>query len=349
MKLRIALIPSYEPDDALLKVVDELLENSFTVVVVNDGSPSSYNEVFEKLPKEVNYLSYETNMGKGHALKHGLSYIKDHFDNDSVVVSLDSDGQHKVSDAMRIVEVCENEGGLVLGSRHFGKGTPFKSKFGNWMARTTFLLSTRHKIYDTQTGLRAFDFSLIETMLEVKGERYEYEMNVLLDSVRKGIHIKEERIETIYLNNNAGTHYNPFKDTMRIFKEVIKFSISSLIGFLVDFSLYSLLYFVLTKSGFEWEHTALMCHAIARVFSASVNFTINYHLVFKKRETVWKALLKYTGLALFILFGGMGILWVLTELWGWNPYLAKIIVEVTMFIVSWLVQRLFVFRKRKNK
>ena len=349
MKNRIALIPSYEPDDALLKVVDELLENSFTVVVVNDGSPSSYNEVFEKLPKEVNYLSYETNMGKGHALKHGLSYIKDHFDNDSVVVSLDSDGQHKVSDAMRIVEVCENEGGLVLGSRHFGKGTPFKSKFGNWMARTTFLLSTRHKIYDTQTGLRAFDFSLIETMLEVKGERYEYEMNVLLDSVRKGIHIKEERIETIYLNNNAGTHYNPFKDTMRIFKEVIKFSISSLIGFLVDFSLYSLLYFVLTKSGFEWEHTALMCHAIARVFSASVNFTINYHLVFKKRETVWKALLKYTGLALFILFGGMGILWVLTELWGWNPYLAKIIVEVTMFIVSWLVQRLFVFRKRKNK
>ena len=349
MKRRIALIPSYEPDDALLKVVDELLENNFTVVVVNDGSPFSYNEVFEKLPKEVHYLSYETNMGKGHALKHGLSYINDNFDNDSVIVTLDSDGQHKVSDAMKIVEVCENEGGLVLGSRHFGKGTPFKSRFGNWMARTTFLISTHHKIYDTQTGLRAFDYSLIETMLEVKGERYEYEMNVLLDSIRKGIHIKEERIETIYLNNNAGTHYNPFKDTMRIFKEVIKFSISSLIGFLVDFGLYSLLYFVLTKAGFDWEHTALMCHAIARVFSASVNFTINYHLVFKKRETVWKALLKYTGLALFILFGGMGILWVLTELWGWNPYLAKILVEVTMFIVSWLVQRLFVFRKRKNK
>jgi putative flippase GtrA len=127
------------------------------------------------------------------------------------------------------------------------------------------------------------------------------------------------------------------------------FSLSSLIGFLVDYSLYSLLLFILTEAGFEWEHRALMCHAIARVVSASVNFTINYHLVFKKRETVWKALLKYTGLALFILFGGMGILYVLTELWGWNPYLAKILVEVTMFIVSWLVQRLFVFRKRKNQ
>ena len=348
MNKRIALIPSYEPNDALLKVVDELLKEDFTVVVVNDGSGVSYNEIFDQLPNEVHYLSYETNMGKGHALKHGLAYIKDNFDTDSVIVTLDSDGQHKVSDAIKVVERCEQEGGIILGSRHFGKGTPFKSRFGNWMARITFLISTHHKIYDTQTGLRAFDFSLIETMLEVKGERYEYEMNVLLDSIRKGISIKEEKIETIYLDNNSGTHYNPFKDTMRIFKEVIKFSISSLIGFLVDFGLYSLLLFILTETGFEWEHKALMCHAIARVVSASVNFTINYHLVFKKRETIWKALLKYTGLALFILFGGMGILWILTELWGWNPYLAKIIVEVTMFIISWLVQRLFVFRKRKK-
>ena len=345
MKNRIALIPSYEPDDALLKVVDELLENSFTVVVVNDGSPSSYNEVFEKLPKEVNYLSYETNMGKGHALKHGLSYIKNHFDNDSVIVTLDSDGQHKVSDAMRIVEVCENEGGLVLGSRHFGKGTPFKSRFGNWMARTTFLLSTRHKIYDTQTGLRAFDFSLIETMLEAKGERYEYEMNVLLDSVRKGIHIKEETIETIYLDNNAGTHYNPFKDTMRIFKEVLKFSASSLIGFLVDYAIFALL----TLIPCEWAHWVLLCVIFARVVSATVNFTINYHLVFKKRETFWRAFLKYAGLAIFILGCNLFFMWLLHEHWGMNEYLAKIIVEVTLFITSWLVQRLFVFRRRKKK
>ena len=345
MKLRIALIPSYEPDDALLKVVDELLENNFTVVVVNDGSPSSYNEVFEKLPKEVHYLSYETNMGKGHALKHGLSYINDNFDNDSVIVTLDSDGQHKVNDAMKIVEVCENEGGLVLGSRHFGKGTPFKSRFGNWMARTTFLISTHHKIYDTQTGLRAFDFSLIETMLEVKGERYEYEMNVLLDSIRKGIHIKEETIETIYLNNNAGTHYNPFKDTMRIFKEVIKFSASSLIGFLVDYALFSLLTLIPTG----WDHWVLACNIFARIVSASINFTINYHLVFKSQQKVWVAIIRYALLAIFILACNTTLLWLLVEQAGWNEYLAKILVEVTMFIVSWLVQRLFVFRKRKNK
>ena len=345
MKHRIALIPSYEPDDALLKVVEELLAHSFKVVVVNDGSGHDYDGIFAQLPKEVNYLFYETNMGKGYALKHGLEFIKNNYEADSIIVTLDSDGQHKVSDAIKVCDRCEEEGGLVLGSRHFGKGTPFKSRFGNWMARTTFLISTHHKIYDTQTGLRAFDYELIEQMLEVKGNRYEYEMNVLLDAIRKGITVKEETIETIYLDNNAGTHYSPFKDTLRIFKEVIKFSASSLIGFLVDYSIFALLMLIPC----EWEHWVLASHAIARVISASVNFTINYHLVFKKRETLWKALLKYTGLALFILFGGMGLLWLLSEQWGWNPYLAKILVEVTMFIVSWLVQRLFVFRKRKNK
>ena len=136
MKDRIALIPSYEPDEALLKVVDELLANSFKVVVVNDGSNVTYNHIFEQLPIMVHYLHYETNMGKGFALKHGLQHIRMNFDPDSIVVTLDSDGQHKVKDAIRVCDLCEEKGGLVLGSRHFDKGTPFKSRFGNWMSFT---------------------------------------------------------------------------------------------------------------------------------------------------------------------------------------------------------------------
>ena len=344
MRKRIALIPSYEPDDNLLKVVTELLENSFTVVVVNDGSSEQYNEIFNKLPKEVHYLAYEVNQGKGHALKYGFSYIKDHFDEDTIIVTLDSDGQHRVSDAMKICDVCEENNGIVLGSRYFGKGTPRKSRFGNFMARITFLISTRHKVYDTQTGLRAFDYSLLERLISIKGERYEYEMNVLLDAVRHNIPLKEERIETIYINDNAGTHYNPFKDTLRIFKEVIKFSLSSLIGFLVDYAAFTLL----TLIPVSWEHWTLACNVIARIISASVNFTINYKLVFKSKEKVWIAILKYALLAIFILGCNTALLWLLVEQAGMNKYLAKVIVEITMFITSWLVQRLFVFRKKKQ-
>ena len=345
MKYRIALIPSYEPDDALLKVVDELLANSFKVVVVNDGSKITFDEVFNKLPNDVNYLHYETNMGKGFALKHGLQFIRSNFHEDSIVVTLDSDGQHKVKDAIRVCDLCEEKGGLVLGSRHFDKGTPFKSRFGNWMARTSFLLSTKHKIYDTQTGLRAFEYPLIEKMQLVRGNRYEYEMNVLLDMIVHNIPIREVKIDTIYVDNNSGTHYNPFKDTMRIFKELIKFSASSLIGFGVDYALFALL----TLFNVPFEHWILMCTIIARVISASVNFTINYHLVFKKRETLWMALIKYAGLALFILGCNLLLMWLLYEKAGMNEYLAKIIVEITLFITSWLVQRLFVFRKRRKQ
>ena len=344
MKKRIALIPSYEPDGALLQVVSELLSNPFIVVVVNDGSNSSFDEIFKQLPSEVHYLSYKENHGKGYALKYGFKYIRDYLKLDTTVVTMDSDGQHKVADAIKICDACEQVGGLVLGSRYFGKGTPFKSRFGNFMARTSFLISTRHKIYDTQTGLRAFNTSLLDMFIHVKGNRYEYEMNVLLEAIRQEVPINEERIETIYLDNNSGTHYNPFKDTWRIFKEVIKFSASSLIGFLVDYGVFTLL--TLIKPG--WEHWVLLCVILARIVSATVNFTINYNLVFKKRETLWLAFVKYAGLAVFILGCNLFLMWLLYEQAGMNEYLAKIIVEVTLFITSWLVQRLFVFRKRRK-
>ena len=346
MNNRVALVPSYEPDFNLLDVAKELLENDFNVVVVNDGSGEKYNEVFDKLPKEVHYLSYETNGGKGYALKYGMKYIKDNFD-DCVVVTMDSDGQHKVKDAICICEECELQeiDSLILGSRFFDKKAPFKSRFGNFMARTSFLISTHHKIYDTQTGLRAFKSNLLDMMIDIKGDRYEYEMNVLLEAIKREVPIKEVKIETIYINNNAGTHYNPFKDTMKIFKEVIKFSLSSLIGFGVDYAAFTLL----TLIPSEWPYWLIMCNIIARIISASVNFTINYKLVFKSKSNVLLAIVKYACLALFILGCGTLFLWLLVDKAGMNKYIAKILVEVTMFIISWLIQRLFVFRKGKKE
>ncbi len=346
MNNRVALVPSYEPDFNLLDVAKELLENDFNVVVVNDGSGEKYNEVFGKLPKEVHYLSYETNGGKGYALKYGMKYIKDNFE-DCVVVTMDSDGQHKVKDAIRICEECELQetDSLLLGSRFFDKKAPFKSRFGNFMARTSFLISTHHKIYDTQTGLRAFKSNSLDMMINIKGDRYEYEMNVLLEAIKREVPIKEVKIETIYINNNASTHYNPFKDTMKIFKEVIKFSLSSLIGFGVDYAAFTLL----TLIPSEWPYWLIMCNIIARVISASVNFTINYKLVFKSKSNVLLAIVKYACLALFILGCGTLFLWLLVDKAGMNKYLAKILVEVTMFIISWLIQRLFVFRKGKKE
>ena len=342
---RIALIPSYEPDDALLKIVNELLEHDFNVVVVNDGSSTKYNEIFDKLPKEVHYLNYEVNQGKGYALKYGFNYIKQTFDKDTIVVTMDSDGQHTVKDALSVCEKCEEVGGLVLGSRHFDKSTPIKSRFGNWMARTTFLLFAHHKIYDTQTGLRAVTYDLIDDLILIKGNRYEYEINVLLEFVRNNILISEVPIETIYIDGNSGTHYSPFKDTMKIFAKIIKFSISSFIGFLVDIGMFALLSLF---NGVGIANWLTIKNVSARIVSASVNFTINYRVVFKSKEHIILAILKYAVLAAMILLCGTKLLNLLVNESGINEFLAKIFVEVTMFLISYLVQNSFVFREKRK-
>ena len=355
MKLRVALVPSYEPETVLLDVVNELITNNFTVVVVNDGSAHDFDGVFSQLPSDVHYLSYEVNHGKGYALKYGFQYIKDNFD-DCIVVTLDSDGQHKVMDAVKICDECEKaeEPTIVLGSRFFDKTAPFKSRFGNFMASMSFLISTHHKIYDTQTGLRAFNSDLLERLIGIKGDRYEYEMNVLLDAVRSDITVNEVKIETIYVNDNAGTHYNPFKDTMKIFFEVLKFSAASFAGFVVDFCLFTLFTW-LAKTFFvdpatdAWQYWIIGSNISARIISASVNFTLNYIFVFRSKKKVWKALLEYAVLAAFVLAVNTTFVWLLTSKAGMYEVLAKIIVEGTMFIVSWIIQRLFVFRKKKKE
>lgn len=337
----IALIPSYEPDAALLKIVNELIEAHFEIVVVNDGSDSSYDTIFQKLPNEVHYLSYEKNHGKGYALKYGLNYIKQTFVAPYIVVTMDSDGQHTVTDAIKVCEACKEKGHLIIGSRHFDKKAPLKSRFGNWLARTSFFLSTHHHIYDTQTGLRAFNDTLIDDLKDIKGDRYEYEMNVLLDLIRKDVPVYEVPIATIYINQNAGTHYNPIKDTWKIFIEIVRFSLSSLIGFILDISVFALLS-LLNVLGIP--HWLTFKNVIARIVSASVNFTINYRLVFKSKEKIVLAIIKYAVLAGMILLCGTKLLNLLVIETGLNEFLAKIIVETTMFFISWLVQRSFVFK-----
>ncbi|NLZ15353.1 MAG: glycosyltransferase [Erysipelotrichaceae bacterium] len=343
MKKHIALVPSFEPDDKLLGVIKDLQKFDFEIVVVNDGSGPQFDEIFAKLPQEVTYLSYEKNHGKGYALKHGFSYIFEHFKEDSTIVTLDSDGQHKAEDAYKITLECDKkQNTMVIGSRYFDKKAPLRSRIGNFLARTTFSLSTHHRIYDTQTGLRAFSSSLLKLLINTKGERYEYEMNVLLSAVRHKIQIEEVKIATIYIDNNSGSHYNPLKDSVRIFKEVLKFSVSSLIGFLVDYSIFSLL----NSIKVDWVYWLIACNVIARVISASVNFAINYKFVFQSNTKLWKAILKYVALAIFILGCDTLLLWLLVEYAHLNEYGAKAIVEVIMFTLSWVIQRLFVFRKR---
>ena len=344
----IALIPVFEPEARLLELIEDLKKNNFAaIVVVDDGSGEAYAEVFRKAGEAACVLTHKENRGKGSALKTGLAYIKGQFFGEYVVVTLDADGQHRAADARRVCEEAQNHPeALVLGSREIKKSAPLRSRFGNAITRGVYRLSTGVSVYDTQTGLRAFSDRRLQELLEVPGERYEYEMNVLLTCARMGTPIREMQIATIYLNDNVGSHFNPVKDSARVYREIAKFSASSLLSFFLDYTLYSALLFL--TGGFGSAVSIAVSNITARLVSASVNYTLNRRLVFKNQGNPVKSALRYAGLAAVILFGNTLLLSLLADGLHMNRYAAKLITEVAFFVTSWLAQKFFVFEKSER-
>ena len=331
---KLAIIPAYEPDKKLIELVKELNDNNYNVVVINDGSGKKYKKIYDSLDAKV--IEYKENQGKGYALKKGLEYIKKEYPN-SIIVTMDADGQHLVKDANKLYEyVKEHPKQMALGSRFRSKKTPLRSKIGNTITMVVFKLITGSKIYDTQTGLRAFSSELIPFLLNIEGNRYEYEMNVLLNLNKNRIKSKEIPIEVIYLDNNKASHFRTIKDSYLIYKEIIKFSGSSIISFVIDYILYSIV-FILTKQ-------LILSNILARIISGTVNYIINKNIVFKSKRKTIESALYYIFLAIVILTLNTLILKLLVSFIGINAFLAKIITEVVLFTLSYVVQRRYIFR-----
>lgn len=343
----IALIPAYEPDDRLLNLIRVLCESGFAmIVVVDDGSGEQYAGLFRQAAELTSLVTHTENRGKGRALKTGMTYIKEHCSGEYIVVTLDSDGQHTAADACKVCEAAQqHENALILGSRGLKENTPARSRLGNAVVRQAYSLSTGVCVHDTQTGLRAFSGRLLPVLLAISGERYEYEMNVLLECTRKNIPIIEIEIATIYINNNSGSHFNTIKDSFRVSCEILKFSASSLASFLLDYAMYSLLLALTGALGFPLSLE--VSNITARIISASFNYTVNRRLVFKNHGSVTKSALRYVGLAAVILVGNTLMLSLLVETLHLNQYAAKLLTELTFFVLSWLAQKFFVFGKSK--
>lgn len=227
-QLNIILIPAYEPDDHLINLVKKLSKENVDIVIVDDGSGMNYTQIFEKCKEYAKVISYDINEGKGYALKTGLKYIKDNYQDSYIVVTMDCDGQHTIKDAKKLIkEVSENGEILTLGKRIRSGKIPLRSRIGNSITRCIYKVTTGLDVYDTQTGLRAFSNKLIDYMIDIDGNRYEYEMNVLLKCAKDKIKIKEIVIDTIYIDNNSASHFNGLKDSYRIYKNIIKFLITS--------------------------------------------------------------------------------------------------------------------------
>ena len=348
---KIALIPAYEPELFLLTFLPQVREAGFEIILIDDGSGAEYAPLFEKARTYATVLTHEINRGKGAALKTGLSYIFMRHTDNCVVVTIDADGQHRIEDALAVYELAAmHPDSLILGSREFTGEIPLRSRFGNSLTRLIFRMSTGISVRDTQTGLRAFSYSQIPLLMNIDGDRYEYEMNMLLEYARRKTPILEHTIETIYINNNESSHFNPLKDSLRIYKEIFKFSASSFIGFLVDYCMYAVLLFLLTLwrpfLGINYLQGIRFSNIGARIVSACVNFTLNRKFVFKSNEKLLLSAFKYFLLAMIILVGNTFVLEFLVTTLLMPSMIAKIITELVFFILSWTVQKFLVFRRK---
>ncbi len=345
----IALIPAYEPEENMLDLLENIKKDTdMDIVVVNDGSSDACKDIFSKAKEFAKVLEHEVNKGKGRALKTGLNYINDNYRGEYIVVTMDADGQHTIEDALKICDfVKKSPDILVLGKRFFGEDVPLRSRFGNAMTRLVYKIATGVKVYDTQTGLRAFSYKLVPLMLEIKGERYEYEINVLMECPKNNIEIKEIDIATIYINNNSGSHFNVFKDSYRIYKEIFKFCAASIICFLVDYALYciGLVFTVSLGKGLS----TVVSNVFARIVSSVLNFTLNKKVVFKRKGNTLKLAKSYFMLALCILAGNTIVLKMFVEVFNIDTKIAKLITELIFFIISWFIQKFLIFKKKEEE
>lgn len=334
----IILIPAFEPDARLVALVRELRRAApeSSVLVVDDGSGPFFQHVFaDAATAGAEVIGYERNRGKGHALKTGFRHILEHHP-DEIVVCADSDGQHRVNDILRVAGAVETS--MVLGGRRFTGDVPRRSRVGNAISRRAFRFASGLRVHDTQTGLRGYPASLVPWLLTVKGERFEYELSLLLEASAAGIDVREIEIETVYLRGNESSHFRPVVDSVRVFAPLLRYVASSLAAFVVD-AVGLVVLFALTNS-------LIVSVVGARLVSATVNFLVNRQVVFAAGGSLRRDALRYAMLALALVASSYVWLLVLTE-WGVPLIAAKVVTDVTLYLIGFQVQRRFVFRGRR--
>ena len=221
------ILPSLNPDAKFSRVVDGLVEDGFQhIIIVDDGSDAEHQLWFDRAAghPQCTVLHHGVNKGKGRALKTAFAHVAEKLPELKGVITIDGDGQHLLPDIIACADrMIENADKVVLGCRDFDQpGVPPRSVAGNKTTNRLFKLFYGITISDTQTGLRAIPQQFLPRFLEMEGERFEYETNMLLQMKKQHIVFLEQPIATVYDPEDYSSHYNAVKDSWRIFKIMMK-------------------------------------------------------------------------------------------------------------------------------
>ncbi|MBR1654508.1 MAG: bifunctional glycosyltransferase family 2/GtrA family protein [Clostridia bacterium] len=344
------IVPAYNPDEKLfLEFLDKATQKFSNIIVINDGSDEEHIKTFQKISEQhsqIKFMKHNVNLGKGRALKTAFNFYLNEYPDCIGIVQADCDGQHDINDVVQCAETLrDNKECLILGVRDFSsEDIPRKSKYGNNITKLVFRLFIGIKISDTQTGLRAVGNDLLRQFMSTKGERYEYETNILIECKEKNIEIKEVPIKTIYIDKNQTSKFNPIKDSLMIYKLFGKYIFSSLSAFVIDIILFSVFIKIFTNINFDDKTKILLATILARIISSLYNFKINAKIVFKNMTK--SSYIKYATLVLIQMFvSAFGVTYI-SRLIGIDLTWIKVVVDMVIFMVNFVVQREVVFKKK---
>ncbi|MFE6970984.1 glycosyltransferase [Isoptericola sp. NPDC057653] len=336
----LVVVPAYRPDGALPALVRDLAERGLPdVLVVDDGSGPAHAAVFDAaaaLGAEV--LRHDRNRGKGVALRTAFAHARERHPGRDVVTA-DADGQHTPASVRAVADRLSAGGAdVVVGERDLtGAGVPLRSRVGNALSGAAVRTATGLPVRDSQTGLRGLAAGTLPWLLDVPGDRYEYELRVLLEASARGAVVAGVPVETVYVDDNASSHFRPVRDSLVVMAPLLAFAASGLLAFGVDAAALLALQ----------AATGILALAVvgARVLSAAVNFGVNRALVFGRSRPapVRGSAARYAALALLLLAANYGLLDALHGTLGVPLLVAKALTDAALFLASWTVQRQVVF------
>lgn len=351
------VLPSLDPDEKLQAVIDGLLKVGFSdIILVNDGSKPENIRYFEQAAAapQVQLLHHPVNRGKGAALKTAFRWFLENRPQGIGVVTVDGDNQHHPQDTLACVLEMIKTQKVILGCRDFSLShVPKRSRYGNNITCAVFKIFCGMKLSDTQTGLRAIPREAVEAFCDVKGDRFEYETNMLLSMKQRSIPYGEVKIRTVYIEENKSSHFRAVRDSVRIYALILRhffrYTLSSILSAMVDTGVFALLSWLL--SGILG---GLVLDAVttgsARVVSSLVNFFINKKLVFQSGASTGKALVRYYCLAIPILLLQLGLThgaYLLLGIGDEQVFLRTLIYVIVMavlYVLSFMFQQRWVFR-----
>lgn len=209
------IIPTYNNEKTLKKIISDVLTFTENVIVVNDGATDSTSEILKKF-NTIQNISYSPNRGKGIALRKGIKHAEEN--GFRYAITIDSDGQHFADDIPAFIDKIEHEPDtLLIGARNLNQeNMPKKNTFGNKFSNFWFRLFTGINLPDTQSGYRLYPIQ------KMKGtpyfsSKFEFEVEVMVKAAWRRINVKAVPVKVFYAEGNARvSHFRPGKDFTRI-------------------------------------------------------------------------------------------------------------------------------------